>query len=280
MFEKVLALISVLILAGCQSFAATGGSATKNFDRTLSYPTLQDFGDQGGDLIVAVYDTDVFPKRLRLPKADVVTSVKNESAKRLTLGSFVKRAGLSDSRTNPLLEIGALYYFPNRYNKTASRTGKVIQKVCETVDGHQVDEAVIVDEPSGISNDRRRLVLDGSVDASLIKAFSGVTAKANAKYLFEFQIIEARLRSINPKDGAIVRQRLLAGNDCENVFLPQIGGNDAYQLTSAYYGRLKIKQVYELGAQAGIPKLNAELGLDAESERDSFLFFKVFLDRI
>jgi len=237
MNSKLISVLLFLFLSGCQTFTSTIGSVSKSFEKAQSYPTLNDFGDKGGEVIVAIYDRDVFPERLRIPKADRVTEKKNESAKTLKLGSFVTRSGLFDSRTNPLLEIGALYYFPNRFNHNTERSGKVIQKVCETVDDHGVDNAIILDEPSGIISDRRKFLLDGSIDAKLIKSLSGLSANAEAKYLFEFQILESRLRSINPKDGKVIKQILLDGEKCRTKFIPKIGKNTLYQLTSKFERR-------------------------------------------
>lgn len=269
-----------IVLGGCQIFSKPHGAAPTNFERAISYPTLDDFGDKGGELIVAVYDSKAIPKRLRFPKADIIPENRNNASNELELGYFVKRSGLLRSRTNPLLEIGALYYFPKRFNSSVDRSGRVIQKVCGTVDGHKVDKAIIIDEPSGITGDKRKMLLDGKIDASLIKAFSGISVKAGAKYLIEFELLGARLRSINPEDGLEVRRRLLVGESCRTDYLPSIGDSPAYQLTSAYYGQLRVKQAYEIDASGGVPKMDVQLGVDAENERDSFLFFKVFLDKI
>lgn len=231
-------------------------------------------------MIVAVYDSDLLFNRLRVPKADALDVDQTTEATETSLGAFVRRSGITGSRSNPLVELGALYYFPNRFNADENRTGSVIQKVCETVDGHDVDQALIIDEPAGIRADRRTLSLDGSVDASLIEALSGISAQAEVTYLFELEILNARLRSINTDDGITVRERLLAGGRCRNDFIPQIGDNNAYQLTSAYYGEMRVKQAYEIRGSIGVPRLEAELGIQSENERETFLFFKVFLDEI
>lgn len=272
--------LSCFSLAACQLFGTTGNVASTDFQTTLTAPNLADFGDSEGTLIVAVYDNSSLPPRLRVPRAKSLALVGQDAVARVTLGSFVERTGLRQTRVNPLVEVGAIYYFPKRFNENEARTGRVVQKACGTVDGHQVDEAIINDEPSGIRRDRRKMILDGSIDASLIKAFTGVTAKVDASYLIEVELIGTRLRSLNSDDARIVRQRILAGDRCRSEYLESIGDSTAYQLTSAYYGQIKVKQAYEIAGEAGVPKLQSELSFKSDEERESFLFFMIFLDEV
>jgi len=159
-----------LILSGCQIFTQKHGRAASDFGSATEFGTLEGFGNDGGFLIVALVAERGFPQ---VPRVQEIVVPSGQSEASVTLGTLVRRTGLLGARVNPAMEFGAIYYLPAKYNAD-ERKGRVIQKLCGTVDGHQVDELIIRDEPSGIENQRRKLILNGSVDADLFGTLTGL----------------------------------------------------------------------------------------------------------
>jgi hypothetical protein len=240
--------------------------------------SLQDFGDEGGFLLVGVVDKAWYSRR-RLPV--VSNRPTTDDPTEIPLGEFVKRTRLG-KRSTPAFELGALYYFPAQYAQEGA-SGKVIQKVCATVDGHNLDNVLIYDEPSGVESEKRKLVLDGSLDAEFLGAI-GITANAGAKYLFELELKKPRKREILMKDAYEMRELILNGPVCKDELLPTVSDKQVFQLTAAYYGTMAIKQAYEMEAGAdakgAVPKLKMELHLGVEAERVQLLYFKVFPETV
>lgn len=273
---KLLIVLPFLaILAGCQTFAATDSVAEKNFFKSNSLSSLADLGDSNGELIVAVVNNQDAIPRPKLPRVEPLPENFSDTDT-LTLGSFIKRSGIAKSRINPAMEFGAIYYLPKKYNIDVGNNGKIIQKLCATVDDHDLDNVIIDDVFSGIKQERRKLVLNGSVDAKLIKGLAGIEASANANYLFDFKVENVRLRSINGPDAKAMQERLIAGHKCRTVYFPQAKGRQKFQLIAAYYGTLTLKQAYAIKANVATPQLSTELEIKGEDESNRFLFFKIY----
>ncbi|EGV32497.1 hypothetical protein ThidrDRAFT_1347 [Thiorhodococcus drewsii AZ1] len=268
MLRSTATFLVSLSLAGCL-LTTTKNSAPVNLPQAQKLSSLEDFGDQGGMLIIGVVDKGWFGN-VRVPN---VRKVVDKEETRLKVGDFVERS-ITGKRITPELELGALYYIPEAYN-SPNTSAKIIQKLCATVDGHNLDDVLIADEPSGITSERRKLVLDGSLDVEFLK-FVGITARSGAKYLFELELKKPRKREIFVDDAEEMRRLIANGPICRKEYLPMVSTERVFQLVAAYYGELTIKQAYELEGVVGAPKLKAQLNIGSENERIQLVYFKIF----
>ncbi|POF34553.1 hypothetical protein [Roseibium marinum] len=272
----ILLLISITS-SSCQISKDTDSIASSNFTDASRLTSLIDLGDKGGQLLLAVVDPKKFPIGEQIPRVDAPEEKAGGQTIEKTLGDFVRTSG-SGRRINPAVEFGAIYYIPARhYNQ---ETGIIIRKACGTVEGHEVDTYPLIDDFSGIRKHRRKLLLNGKANFELIKFLAGINAKAEASYLIEFEVSDVRKRYIYLPDARDIRQKILGGNDCKNDYIKDIDDDRLFQLVSAYYGNLVIKQVYEISGGISVPKISVELSVSGEGEDNSLIFLKVYTDKI
>ena len=107
-----------------------------------------------------------------------------------------------------------------------------------------------------------------------------LNASAGADYLIEIEVRDSRIRYIDTPDAKFVMNKLLAGEKCRTEFLPQARDREKFQLVSAYYGSIVIKQAYELRGNVGAPRLKAELEFGRETDETRFVFFKLFSSEV
>jgi hypothetical protein len=279
-------LAASLFLSGCQTFGATDTGASKSFVSATSLSDLADFGDGGGALVVGVVSRTGLLKTVDLANVPL-PQTEEKPVLALTLGDFLKRGSFDNSRINPAIELGAFYFAPMEFNNygnvefpadpnEAVNVPLVIQKLCGSVDGHGLDQLRIYDEPSGINDKFRKIVLSGDGDAPLLHIIANIKAKADSKYLVEIEIKNSRKRYISSEDASQVSSIILSGPTCAKEYWPQTTGRKKFQLTKVYYGEMRIRQVFEISGGVTSPLLNTQLQLGSEAQDTTFLFFKAY----
>ncbi|PWV97742.1 hypothetical protein DFR52_106267 [Hoeflea marina] len=263
-------MIGAIFLVGCQTKADTNAPALTTFSDVSTSP-LQQIGPKGGFLLVAIIDKNAYPEE-QLPSVGEFPMVAGRTETQMKLGDQIRRS-IVGGRINPAMEFGALYYLPARNSEESD--GKVIQKLCATVDGHKLDEVVTTEQPTIYSRERRRLELSGNTDVELLSVF-GISANAEAKYVFDIEVSDVRARQINLQDAKIMRSRLLAGSECRTKLLPKADGRRKFQLIAGLYGKIVVKQIFEVRGGVSVPQIKSELAIGSETESGRFMFFKVY----
>lgn len=263
-------LLSMTMLIGCKTNSTTNVVAPTNFADVSTSP-LQQIGPKGGFLIVAIVDKNAFPQE-QPPRVAEFPIPDGRTETQMTLRDQIKRS-FTGKRINPTMEFGALYYLPARNNEESD--GKIIQKLCATVDAHGLDDVITIDQPTIYSRERRRLELSGKTDFELLEVF-GISANAEASYVFDIEVSDVRIRQINLADASTIQSRILAGPKCRKEFMPQADGRRKFQLIAGLYGTIIVKQIFEIRGGASAPKIKTELAVGSETESGRFMFFKVY----
>lgn len=247
---KILSVLPLcLILSGC--IFNGGAQLNQTAAAYNNLPNLGSFGGNDGEVVIGYVnrwsDTKIRPTELPIA---VNETQEGRASGVYNLSDFYEDHPTDSAKwISPEIELGALYYVPNRFKD--SRNFAVVQKLCGIERTHRLGGISIIDAkaPQTASSSKRKIVVSGEVAKGLAKTVLPLPVSfgisASATYVLEAEIKNARRRFIRPELAKFVRSQVVDGPECRDTHRPPRKDNKKLFLEQFYYGEIIIKQIGE-----------------------------------